>query len=267
MEAAGIISVITATFNSGPLLDRAVNSLLQQDSPAWEMIVSPDDGADYTHLEQRDPRIRVVRTTASQTGAGSARNRGLAIARGAYVATLDDDDIFDPSFIGLARKALATHPVVTAPTRYVDEAGAVARTLGEGIHSLTIPAFARLFGSMHAIGRRELHPQWQTTFAQDVLHTCEAIDRAGGTIPVIHGAAYQCMLRSGSTCTVRRDINAEYRNIIAGLTGGMSETGLADTRALFRLRLKISELFETRDDQSLGYHEFVKQLPSALLQE
>lgn len=265
MEAAGIISIITATFNSGPLLDRAVNSLLQQDSPAWEMIVSPDDGADYTHLEQRDPRIRVVRTTASQTGAGSARNRGLAIARGEHVATLDDDDILDPSFIGIARAALAKHPVVTAPTHYVDESGTVVRAIGDGIDSLTIPAFARQLGSMHVIGRRELHPQWQTTFAQDVLHTCEAIDRAGGSIPVIHGAAYRCLLRSGSTCTVRRDINAEYRNIIAGLTGGMSEQGLADTRALFRLRLKISELFEARADTSLGYHEFVLQLPADVL--
>lgn len=268
MDTAGIISVITATFNTGPLLDRAINSLLTQDCPDWEMIVSPDDGADYTHLEARDTRIRVVRTSESHTGAGRARNRGLAIARGTWVATLDDDDLLDPSFIGAARAALQTHPVVTASTRYVDHTGHVVRAIGEAFDTLTIPVFARQFGSMHAIGRRDQHPQWQTTFAQDILHTCEAIDRAGGSIPVIRGASYQCNLRSGSTVTVRRDISEQYSGIIERLENGvpaMSEQGRDDTLVLFRRWRRINDLFEARSDESLGYHEFAQQLPADVL--
>src|SRR4051812_48935126 len=86
------ISVIMAAYKEAALLERGLASLLAQTDPHWEVVISPDDGADYTRLEQRDPRIRVVRTRASDTGPGAARNRALAVASGDYIAVLDDDD-------------------------------------------------------------------------------------------------------------------------------------------------------------------------------
>jgi glycosyltransferase involved in cell wall biosynthesis len=259
------ISVVTATFNAPAFLQRAIESLVAQDNPYWEMIISPDDGQDYTFLERVDPRIRVVRTTESRSGAGAARNRGLAAATGSHVATLDDDDILAPDFVGKVLKALSQSSCVTVPTRYTTESGELVRTIGYGSSVLDIPAFSRELGSMHVIGRRDRHRQWQSCFAQDVLHTCESIDLNGGAIPVVRGTSYLCTIRRQSTCAVRRDIDEEYRWHVERRHDSLSAKGGEQTRQLFEYRRKINALFEMQMDPDMGYHKFVGGLSRGLV--
>jgi len=237
--------------------------MLAQTCEEWEMLICPDDGEDYRWMGEIDPRLRVVSTAGHHTGAGAARNRGLAAASGACVAVLDDDDTLPPNFVDVALRTAKESEFFTVPTRYISENGETIRIVGANHVELDIPKFSGEFGSLHAVGRRERYMQWRTCFAQDVLHLCETIDRAGGAIPVARDTYYACTLRSTSTCAVRRDIGDEYGRLIGMQHGDMAALGAAQTRALFERRRSVNAGFESRPDRTKGYHEFVRDMLEA----
>jgi glycosyltransferase involved in cell wall biosynthesis len=92
------ISIIMPTYNRVGLLGRAVQSIRAQSFSAWELIVINDASTDGTatfldDLAQRDPRIRPVHNQKNNYPDISKNlNEGLALARGKYIARLDDDD-------------------------------------------------------------------------------------------------------------------------------------------------------------------------------
>lgn len=252
------ISVLTPTFNAKTFLRRAIDSMLTQSNGNWEMLVSPDDGQCYDYLQKIDPRIRVVPSSAIATGPALARNRGLALASGKYVATLDDDDTLEANFVEEVLAALKSHKFVTAPTKYFNESGELIRTIGSRFSEIDIPTFSKELGSMLVIGPRDCHPTWKTGFAEDVLHTCETIDRSGGMIAVVRSTAYRCTVRTHSACNIRSDIDEQYGMRIAALRDGMSAKGLSQTRELFAYRRKINALFAANAESGLAYHQFVR---------
>jgi teichuronic acid biosynthesis glycosyltransferase TuaG len=92
---AGLVSVVTPTYNSIDTLRRAVLSVARQTLPALEHIVIDDGSTDGSldllqHLKKSLPHLRTV--TQSNAGAGVARNHGIRIAQGRYIAFLDSDD-------------------------------------------------------------------------------------------------------------------------------------------------------------------------------
>jgi hypothetical protein len=97
-----LISVILPTCDRGPLLPRAVASILGQTESDWELIVIDHNRREPPVAEQfrggawlADPRIRLVQP-ASRRNAATARNAGLAVAQGHWVTYLDDDDAYRP---------------------------------------------------------------------------------------------------------------------------------------------------------------------------
>ena len=89
-----IVSVIITTYNRADLLPRAVNSVLAQTFTDFELIIVDDCSPDDTQevIESfADPRIRSVRHDIN-SGITVSRNTGIQLARGEYVAFLDDDD-------------------------------------------------------------------------------------------------------------------------------------------------------------------------------
>jgi glycosyltransferase involved in cell wall biosynthesis len=92
------VSVIVPTYNRAAFIEASVASLLAQEAVTFEVIVVDDGSTDDTlvRLEaMHDPRLRIV--AAAHGGVGAARNAGLAVARGAYVAFHDSDDAALPS--------------------------------------------------------------------------------------------------------------------------------------------------------------------------
>lgn len=88
------VSAIIPTRNRPVLLERAIRSVLSQSFQEFEVIViidGPGDSTDPIHIESLDPRIRVVVLDAN-VGLAEARNRGISVAKGRWVALLDDDD-------------------------------------------------------------------------------------------------------------------------------------------------------------------------------
>jgi len=94
------ISIIMACYNSARHLSRAVSSVKQQSLGNWELIVVDDASADETAevveaLAAEDSRIKFVKLTTN-SGPSVARNAGLEIATGRWIAILDSDDAFEP---------------------------------------------------------------------------------------------------------------------------------------------------------------------------
>jgi glycosyltransferase involved in cell wall biosynthesis len=89
-----LISVVIPTFRRRELVQRAVQSVLRQTYPSFEVIVvidGVDDGTRARVDQMGDARTRVLETGRNQ-GPAEARNHGVRHAVGDYVALLDDDD-------------------------------------------------------------------------------------------------------------------------------------------------------------------------------
>lgn len=98
------VSVIMPVYNGARTLDRALDSLLRQTFPRWELLAIDDASTDDSHerllcWSQRDRRIRVLRLGENR-GPSAARNEGLRHATGDLVAYLDCDDEYDPNYLG-----------------------------------------------------------------------------------------------------------------------------------------------------------------------
>jgi hypothetical protein len=92
------VSAIVPTYNTRAHVRAAVDSLLGQSFEALEVIVIDDassDGSTEALADLADPRLRIVRHRRNQ-GLSGARNTGLGLARGEYVALLDADDVALP---------------------------------------------------------------------------------------------------------------------------------------------------------------------------
>lgn len=101
--SAPLVSVIIPTFNRGGRFDEAIRSVLDQTVPDLELILVDDASEDDTSNRaarwvERDRRFIYVRQPENR-GAAAARNRGLSMARGVYVAFNDDDCVWHPQKI------------------------------------------------------------------------------------------------------------------------------------------------------------------------
>lgn len=93
-DGCPLVSVVLPTFNRLDYVRAAVASVYAQTFDDWELIVV-DDGSDEEtrRFLSRPPDSRMSVVLHSHTGTpGLIRNRGLALARGRYVAFLDSDD-------------------------------------------------------------------------------------------------------------------------------------------------------------------------------
>ncbi|QDG53421.1 glycosyltransferase family 2 protein [Persicimonas caeni] len=105
------VSIILPTYNRAYVLWRAIQSVLAQTEPRWELLVVDDGSTDCTQrlLEEfRDPRITSIRT--ENAGPSAARNAGLDRAAGDYVAYLDSDNAWRDSFLERVLSATRAHP-------------------------------------------------------------------------------------------------------------------------------------------------------------
>ena len=109
-----LVSVIMPTFNRARLLERAIQSVLNQTYDRFEIIVVDDASRDNTSdvvKSIRDERVRYIRHEMNR-GGSAARNTGIAAARGKYIAFLDDDDEWEPEKTEAQLLALRKYDVV-----------------------------------------------------------------------------------------------------------------------------------------------------------
>jgi glycosyltransferase involved in cell wall biosynthesis len=93
-DAGGLVSVILPTFNRAATLPRAITSVLDQSYRNLELLIVDDGSCDNTAeivAEMDDPRVRYIPLEVNG-GASSARNVGLRLAKGQFIAFQDSDD-------------------------------------------------------------------------------------------------------------------------------------------------------------------------------
>lgn len=106
------LSVCIPTCNRAPLLREAIESVLTQTFPDFELVISDNASGDNTRdivRSFRDPRIRYVRHKANIGSAGNF-NHCLALAKGTYVTIFHDDDRMLPDNLRRKVRALEEHP-------------------------------------------------------------------------------------------------------------------------------------------------------------
>ncbi|HZA55185.1 MAG TPA: glycosyltransferase [Candidatus Udaeobacter sp.] len=89
-----LVSIIIPTYNRWPLVREAIESVLAQRFRDFELIVVDDGSTDGTvgELGSFGGSLRLVRQ--DRKGVAAARNSGVAVARGRYIAFLDSDDLW-----------------------------------------------------------------------------------------------------------------------------------------------------------------------------
>jgi len=96
-----LVSVILPTFNRVKSLQVALKSILQQTYENFEVIVVNDGGIDVAEIVSSvngQNNVHYVRHGSNQ-GLAAARNSGIGVARGKYIAYLDDDDWYYPDHL------------------------------------------------------------------------------------------------------------------------------------------------------------------------
>lgn len=104
-----MISVIVPIFNVEKYLNRCVESILKQSYTDFELILVDDGSPDKCpaicdEYALQDKRIKVIHK--QNGGLSSARNAGLEIAKGDYIAFVDSDDFIHPDYLRLLYQAL-----------------------------------------------------------------------------------------------------------------------------------------------------------------
>lgn len=107
-----VFSVVLPTHNRAKLLQRAVNSVLNQQFGDFELIIVDDGSSDETEsylASLTDPRIRILRHETPR-GASAARNTGIQAAASEWITFLDDDDEYWPIFLERHHTLIQQHP-------------------------------------------------------------------------------------------------------------------------------------------------------------
>ena len=96
-----MVSVIVPTYNRPHMLSEALKSIVSQTYKNYEIIVINDGGEDVEKVVANfnDRGCTSYVKHGKNRGLAAARNTGIKIAKGKYVAYLDDDDVFYPEHL------------------------------------------------------------------------------------------------------------------------------------------------------------------------
>ena len=104
------VTVVIPTHNRKSLLPRALHSVLAQSLKPLEILVIDDGSSDNTHISLAQKFPAVIWISQSNHGVSHARNTGVRMARGQWIAFLDSDDLWDPNKLDKQNEFLRKNP-------------------------------------------------------------------------------------------------------------------------------------------------------------
>jgi glycosyltransferase involved in cell wall biosynthesis len=110
--SAPAVSVVIPLYNKEDYIAPALRSVMSQTFRDYEIIVVNDGSTDGSEKAVTPFLDRVVLIRQANAGAGAARNRGIAAARGTLIAFLDADDLWLPDKLRSQTDYLASRPDV-----------------------------------------------------------------------------------------------------------------------------------------------------------
>ncbi len=237
-----MISVIIPAYRAEATIARAVRSVIAQTFDDWEAIIVADDNTDYASSLLgsgiEDTRLRFVLTGRIGSGCHNARNIGLALTRGDFIAALDADDLFLPTRF---EKLL---PVASGFGAAVDNPRVVDNVTGHEMYRaldndssptvFNIRSFLKISVPLFPLVAREYaKPRLAgIDFGEDVVANLRLIDRIGALF-IIAEHLFEYRVVRGSLC--HSDHSAEnfeqsYSALIERLSSG-DRLGLSPANA------------------------------------
>jgi succinoglycan biosynthesis protein ExoO len=225
MSVSPAISVLVPAWNAATFIHTAIASLKQQTLTDFEALVVDDASTDNTAAAitaavAGDPRFKLIQLDQNG-GSSAARNAGLAVARGAWIAVLDADDAIEPERLARLKHAaersaldiVCDNPMICediaepeagkpmlrmaldAPPRPVDLARFVRANCpskGQGALGYLKPMFRASFLRDHAIRYPKAQP-----IAEDYTFFADALAH-GARAAIVPNRDYFYWVREGS---------------------------------------------------------------------
>lgn len=193
-----MIEILMPYYGDPALLRVAVNSVLDQDSPEWRLVVVDNDYPDREPGDWvssiDDPRIHYVRNERNLGVSGNLR-RCLEIATAPHFTIMGADDVMHANYVSSVSRAVAAHPgaaMVQPRVQVIDSLGRRTSPLGDRIKARLAPppdhvqvlrgprlAASLLIGNWAyfpaitlrrtALAERSFRPDMETVFDLDLL--------------------------------------------------------------------------------------------------
>ncbi|SDI96480.1 Glycosyl transferase family 2 [Vreelandella titanicae] len=118
LAKAPLVTVIMPCFNRLDTIEAAVESVSSQVYANWELLLVDDGSTDGTRewcerQAAKNERIQLIALKKNR-GVSHARNQGLEVAQGAYIAYLDSDNVWDPRYLAAMVGAFSREPTAQA---------------------------------------------------------------------------------------------------------------------------------------------------------
>jgi glycosyltransferase involved in cell wall biosynthesis len=213
-------------FNGGEMLQPAVQSILDQTFSDFELLIIDDgstDGALDGLDSSLDPRLRVVHQT--NIGLAGTLNRGLALAKGEFIARMDCDDVAHHDRLRQQTAYLREHPEVVmvgsqierfvsgqviSTTKFPLDHENIRAALMRGVHAISHPSVC-----FRATAAKSVGGYWAHGVAEDWDFFLKLTEI--GRVVNIDNALLRYRFHSGginasSMTTVRRNIALAVAN-------------------------------------------------------
>ena len=157
-KSAPLVSVVIPAFNRAHCVADAVNSVLAQSFQDFEIIAVDDGSSDGTAevLEQFGDRIRLIRQ--ENRGVAAARNTGVRVARGSWIAFLDSDDRWHPEKLERQVNAMEKYGVKICFTRCVNTDNELLKDIEFVTASLCEPEIFHVPNAVDSVCLSPRHP-------------------------------------------------------------------------------------------------------------
>ena len=134
------VSIIMPSYNAGKYIARAIQSVLDQSYPHWELIIVDDASTDNTETvvgQFTDARIQYHKVARIGHPAG-VRNTALRLATGDLIAFLDSDDLYFPDTLAKLLRPLQANPALNAVYGFAFNMDEHENTLPQGVELLPV---------------------------------------------------------------------------------------------------------------------------------
>ncbi|MSO55883.1 MAG: glycosyltransferase [Acidobacteria bacterium] len=232
------ISVVLAVYNGERHLEDSLGSILNQSVADFEFIIVDDGSTDGTPeilsaLSRADPRAMVVRQ--ENRGLAASLNRGIELARGAYVARQDADDISLTDRFERQAAYLDTHPSIAAvgsSADVIDRSGAVvgALTTARGAQAVRRGLLTLRKALVHGSMMMRRDALQAVGGYREAFRVCQDYDlwlRLSSRFEIdnLPDVLYQWRLDRESTYTMQRTTQLQYAGIALAFARERADNG------------------------------------------
>lgn len=151
-------SVVVTAYNCARYLGEALDSVLAQSAAADEIIVVDDGSSDDCAAVVAAYGEQVHYLHQQNSGISGARNRGIGVARGAFIALLDGDDMWQPDKLRLQHAAFADDPQLDMVFGHAQNFHSPELSAEQRVHGSPMQVLPGMLASS-MLARREVYQQ------------------------------------------------------------------------------------------------------------